>query len=223
MDKLRWIVFAVLTVGVLALLVIFSGDDNIDVSSVDENKLLTGSEQSGNIGDHSLGNPDSSVILVEYADFQCPGCRSADSRIKSIVTEYEEDIVFIFRNLPLSSIHPNALAASSAAEAAALQGQFWQMNSLLFENQTSWANQSSSERIDTFASYADNLGLDVDEFRNDIVSDEVAQKIRFDMALASKVGADSTPTFILNGDKLEQDVWGDDDKLREALDEAIAQ
>ena len=106
---------------VLALfggLIYLSTKDKIDVSNVDAYKVLAGSEQSGNIADHAYGSKANKLVLIEYGDYQCPGCGSAYEPIKEITEKYKGKLTFVFRNYPLTSIHPNAKASAAAAEAA---------------------------------------------------------------------------------------------------------
>ena len=138
MDKFRWIIFAAIIVLVLGGLIVYSrmNSTSVDVSNVDATAIIGPSEQNGNIGDHVYNDTESSVILVEYGDFQCPGCGSAHPYVKTLLEEYGDRISFVFRNFPLTSIHPNARAAAAAAEAAGLQGKYWEMHDVIFENQS---------------------------------------------------------------------------------------
>lgn len=135
--------------------------------------------------------------------------------------KYKDQLTFIFRNFPLTTIHPNALAASTAAEAAGLQGQWWQYHDKLFENQDAWSESSSDERTDIFIGYARDLGLDITKFKKDLENDQVAQKIARDQALGKKVGATSTPTLVLNGKILPQGEWETPEKLEKIIQDAI--
>jgi len=218
MNKITWTIFALVTVGILALLIIFSGNSKVDVSTIDANTIQTASSQNGNIADHVFGNSDSKVILISYSDFQCPGCGSSYSYIKAIVEQYKDKIQFVFRNFPLS-YHINAKAAAGTAEAAGLQGKYWEMHDKLYESQSAWSNLSgaSSERTDFFVSYANELGLDTTKFKADLASAAVSEKINYDYSLGKKIGVDSTPTFYLNGVKLDSAIWGNETKLKEAI------
>ena len=196
---------------------------SIDVSNVDATVPYAANEQSGDIGDRVFNDTESDVVLVEYGDFQCPGCAAAHPNVKTLLEEYGDRISFVFRNFPLTSIHPNARAASAAAEAAGQQGSYWEMHDLIYENQTTWANQNPNERLATFRGYAGQLGLDLTQFEADYASDAVNQKISFDQALGTKQNVDSTPTFFLNGEELSQEaaqglLQGDLTALRALLD-----
>ncbi|HEV7952371.1 MAG TPA: thioredoxin domain-containing protein [Candidatus Saccharimonadales bacterium] len=217
MGKKAWIIFSAVCVLILGSLVALSSGKKVDVSTIDTNKVQTASEQSGSIGDHVFGKTDSKVVFMEYGDFQCPGCGGMHPTIKALIEKYEGQITFVFRNFPLTQIHPNALVAAAAAESAGLQGKYWEMHDKLFENQDAWKTASVNDRIDIFAGYAKELNLDEANFRADIASENVSKKINFDLALGKKINVSSTPTFILNGEKLTQAQWGDPTKLEAAI------
>lgn len=223
MSKKTWIIFVVVVIGLLTALVISSrnASPQIDVSSINENSIQPALKVNGNIADHVFGKADSKVLLVEYGDFQCPGCGSAYPRIKAITESYQDQLGFVFRNFPLTSIHPNAMAAAAAAEAAGLQGKYWEMHDSIYQNQSEWENLAGTDRTNMFVSYAKTLGLDEAKFKTDIASDSINQKISFDEAIAQKINVDATPTFYLNGVKLTSDVWGDDAKLKSAIDNEL--
>lgn len=219
MSKKAWIIFIVIVIGLLTGLVLWSrgSTPQVDVSNVNPNSIIAASSANGNVGDHVFGNTDGKVLLIEYGDFQCPGCGTAHPRIKAISEQYKDQIGFVFRNFPLTSIHPNARAAAASAEAAGQSGYYWEMHNKLFESQNSWENLTGTERSDAFASYAEALGINKATFTTNLGLDVINQKISFDQALGKKVSVDSTPTFFLNGVKLESSVWGDDAKLKEAI------
>jgi len=222
LNKITWIIFAVVTVGILASLIIFSGNSKLDVSTTDTNAIQIANDQNGNIGDHVFGKTDSKVTLIEYGDFQCPPCGSIHTVIKAITEEYKDKLQFVFRNFPITTSHPNAKAAAGTAEAAGLQGKYWEMNDKIYESQSDWSNLSGTERTDFFAGYAKELGLDMDKYNADLAgttnSASITMKINYDYALGKKAGVDATPTFYLNGVKLSSDVLGNETKLKEAID-----
>lgn len=225
MSKLSWIIFSAIVVLVLGGLIVYSqaNRQSIDVADVDANSILVASEASGNIGDRVLGNAESDVVLYEYGDFQCPGCAAAAPNVKALMEEYGDRIALVYRNFPLTSIHPNARAAAAAAEAAGQQGKFWEMHDLLYENQTVWQAQDTNQRTSTFRSYADQLELDGEQFDTDFASTAINSKISFDQALGTKVGADSTPSFYFNGEPLSQEaasglLQGNLDPMRALID-----
>jgi protein-disulfide isomerase len=223
-SKKAWIIFAAVCVAVIAGLIIVSNGNKIDVSSVDTGVTLNASAQSGNIADHVYGKADSRVVFIEYGDFECPGCKAAYQPVKDIVEAYKDKIAFVFRNFPLSSIHPNARAAASAAESAGLRGKYWEMHDLLYENQSSWKTLSANERTDYFASLAKQLGINEETLKTDVTATNVSQKLNFDLALGKQVGVNSTPSFFIGSKKLD-DIYTDSsldtDKLKKAVEEAI--
>ncbi|MCD8561865.1 DsbA family protein [Candidatus Saccharibacteria bacterium] len=230
MNKVGWIIFSVVVVVLLGGLVVWTRITNppIDVSSVDAATVQSASVQSGDIADHTLGKTDSKVVLIEYGDYQCPSCQNAAPHVTELTDEYADSIVFVFRNFPLSSIHPNARAASAAAEAAGIQGKFWEMHDLLYENHEAWETQDATQRTNTFKLYAESLGLDIARFEADMSGARVTDKISFDQALGKKQSVDATPTFILNGEKLDSDassgiVQGDLTAIKAKLDSLLAQ
>lgn len=221
MSKRAWIIFAVICVVVLGGLIYFSNRNRIDVSNVDTSAVQPASELSGNIADNAFGKKDSKVVLIEYGDYQCPGCSSAFPTVKKLSEKYKDQIAFVFRNFPIASKHPNARAAASAAEAAGLQGKFWEMHNMLYENQAAWQGLSTADRGPAFVSYAKQLGLNEEQFKKDTESTGVSNKINFDQAVGKKAGADATPTFILNGKKFSEQDWSTEEAFENKLKDAM--
>jgi protein-disulfide isomerase len=206
-DKKAWIIFGAVVVILFGGLIWYNQVSKIkvDLSNVDANSILKASDQNGQVGDHVFGSTAGKVTLIEYGDFQCPYCGDAYPQIKSVTTAYKDNVTFIFRNFPLSTVHPNALAGAAAAEAAGLQGKYWEMHDALYTNQSDWSGLSGTNRTNAFVAYAKNLGLDTAKFSNDLAnSKDVKQKIAFDMALGNKLGINSTPTIYLDGTVVSQ-------------------
>lgn len=157
---------------------------------------------------HVEGSASTGVKLVEYGDYECPYCAEYYPVVKQVVAEYSSQIQYQFRNLPLTQIHQNAFAGARAAEAASLQGKFWQMHDLLYENnqytqQTGWV-VSSDPLDDYFVGYAQQLGLNVSKFKTDFASSAVNNTINADIAEFKKTGAEeATPTFFLDGKQIK--------------------
>ncbi|MGB3023591.1 MAG: thioredoxin domain-containing protein [Candidatus Saccharimonadales bacterium] len=222
MDRNRWIIFALLCIGLTVGLVLTSTKDKVDVSNIDGTKIDTTSV----IADHVTGKADAKVVVIEYADFQCPGCYAAYPQYKAVSEQYKGSVAFVFRNFPLSSAHPNALAAASAAEAAGLQGKYWEMHDLVFQNQPDWKSALADQRDAKFEALASQLGLNIDQFRTDIAGSKVSIKINTDRALGLKMNVDSTPTLFINGSKASDEIVrdlmsGTGDKLRDRLDSLL--
>lgn len=230
MSKLSWIIFAAVVVVLFGGLVIYSRSTNpsVDVSNIDTNSIIGASDQNGNIADHTFGKADSKVVLVEYGDFQCISCYNAHPKVKEITEDYKDQVTFIFRNFPLTSIHPNARAAAAAVEAAGLSGKYWEMHNAIFESKNDWENLNGDQRTEYFINKAKSLNIDEATFKENLAGTAVNQKISFDQALGKKLNVSGTPTFYLQGEKVNEElgnniVSGDGSKLREALDAALKQ
>ena len=157
---------------------------------------------SGQPTNHVEGSSSSGVKLIEYGDYECPVCGSFYATVKQVAAKYNSQLVFQFRNLPLTSIHPNAFAGARAAEAAGLQGKYWEMHDLLYENQTTWSTASNPQT--SFDNYAKQLGLNLSQFDSDFASEQVNSAINADLAAFNKTGDEmATPTFYLDGKKLD--------------------
>ena len=204
MSKKAWIIFAAVCVILFGGLIVASNKNKLDVSAIDTSKIQLATEASGSLGDNVLGNKDSKVVIIEYGDYQCPGCGSAYANMKKITQKYEDEMAFVFRNFPITAIHPNALITAATAEAAGKQGKFWQMHDLLFKDQAGWRDAAANVRTDLMASYAKEIGLNGDTFLEDIRSEPITKKINFDQALAKKDKVTGTPMFTLNGKELNQ-------------------
>ncbi len=159
--------------------------------------------------DHIVGPVDAPLTLVEYADFECPFCAKATGVAREVREHYGDRLRYVFRHLTLPEVHPHAELAAAAAEAAAAQGRFWEMNTMLF------AHADELELAD-LAGYAGQLGLDVEEFLRDIDEQRHAARIREDVASAEESGARGTPTFFI-GDRRHVGPW-DAQSLIEAID-----
>ena len=152
--------------------------------------------------DWTKGNKEAKVTLIEYSDLQCPACKAFQPILTSLMAEFDDHILFAYRHYPLKTIHQNAVIAAQAAEAAGLQGKFWEMHDKLFETQTLWGTQSRSGAIEDFTEYAVELGLDAEKFKTDIESAEVEDKVEGSFRTATDAGLNSTPTFFLNGEQI---------------------
>ena len=142
--------------------------------------------------DHSVGPEDASVTLVYYGDHQCPHCRQAFPIFEELSRQLEGRVRFVFRYFPLTTIHPQAELAAQAAEAAAAQGQFWEMNALLFERQ-------DSLDFESLVAYAGELGLDVPRFENELKAAVHRERVQRDFESGVRSGVNGTPTFFING------------------------
>lgn len=152
--------------------------------------------------DHSQGDADAPVTLVEYGDYECPYCSDAADIVKQIQSQLGDSLRFVFRNFPLAQIHPDAQHAAEAAEAAAEMGQFWPMHDLLYENQ-----QQLSD--DDLMRYAERLGLNREKFAAALQSGETREKVRSDYQSGIDSGVNGTPAFFINGARFEGNWQGD--------------
>ena len=152
--------------------------------------------------DRIKGNPIAKVILIEYSDFQCPACAVYAPIVKQIAEDFQDKAVFAYRHFPLSQ-HKNAKLAALASEAAGQQGKFWEMHDKIFENQKEWAENSAAKTEEIFIKLAETLALDVEQFKNDLKSKELKEKIDNDLNSGIKVNVNSTPTFFLNAEKIQ--------------------
>jgi protein-disulfide isomerase len=147
------------------------------------------------------GQEQGVITLTEYGDFQCPACAGFFPVVSQVKEQFKDQIRFEFKHFPLVQIHPNATAAHRAAQAAANQNKFWEMHDLLYENQQSWTSSTSPASI--FEQYARQIELDMDKYAADVNSGEVLSIINFDVEEGKSKGANSTPTFYIDGEKIE--------------------
>lgn len=150
---------------------------------------------------HMTGKKDAKVQVVEFGDFQCPACGVAHPEVKAVMEMYKDnpDVNFVFRNFPLDTIHPNAHISAEAAEAAGAQGKYWEMHNLLYETQNEWA--ASTTPMDFFAKYAEQIGLNVNDFKVAVEQRLHTDVISADTKDGEAAGVNSTPTFFFNGEK----------------------
>ena len=168
--------------------------------------------------DWSKGNTESTVVLLEYSDLQCPACKAREPIVEKLLEEFGNHIRFVYRHRPLNSIHGNAQLAAQATEAAGLQGKFWEMHDLLFEKQSDWSGLSKPELIAAFTEYAEELTLDVAKFQENLESSEVEDLVNEDSDGADDAGINSTPSFFLNGEVINPKTY---EEYREAIQQAI--
>lgn len=192
MGKSFWAILAVLIIAVVGI-ILFAGSDSDTANDVSSSEILSVQES-----DHKQGPAGASVNLIEYTDFQCPACGAIFPVIQQMLFEFGDQIEFVSRHFPLTSIHPNAMAAHRSAEAASNQGMFWEMHDMLFERQQAWSGSTDVNRI--FEGYATELGLDLDQFTTDAASEEVSKVINANVSSGSQVGVQGTPTFFINGE-----------------------
>lgn len=148
------------------------------------------------------------VTLEEFGDYQCPPCGALHPTLKKLKQEFGLNLNFVFRNLPLTNIHKNALAAAQAAEAARMQNRFWEMHDLLYENQDLWKDDINPRTI--FLKFAADLGLDMARFTRDMDDRQVKLRIEADQSAAAELGVNGTPTLLIDGRQLRPEVTNPD-------------
>lgn len=155
--------------------------------------------------DWTEGNPNAKVSLIEYGDFECPACGEYFPLMQQLVQNYSSTVLFVFRNFPLTSIHPFAQIGAQAAEAAGLEGgasKYWAMHDLLYKDQNDWSTNTALTPAQVvsqyFNGYAQSIGLNVSTFDNDLNATSVLQKIQTDVNSGNAAQIDHTPTFFMN-------------------------
>jgi protein-disulfide isomerase len=167
---------------------------------------------------HVLGaEGDTGVTFVEFLDFECEGCRAAYPAVEQLRTEYEGRVTFVARYFPMPG-HYNAERAARAVEAAAQQGKFEEMYHRMYETQTQWGEQQTPHD-ELFFSFAEDLGVDMTQFRADYEDPATAERVADDVADGKALGVEGTPTFFVDGERLEPQ---SKDDLTDALDAALA-
>ncbi len=159
--------------------------------------------------DHRTGKASATITLIEYGDYQCPHCGFAHPLLKKLIKQFSSELLFIFRNFPLTESHPAAMIAAQAAEAAGMQNKFWEMHDLIFEHQDELDENN-------LVYFAEALDLNIDQFLRDSKSQAVLSKIESDFESGVRSGVNGTPTFFLNEKRL--DTY---DETYESLEQAV--
>lgn len=224
MNKTTIAIIIALLIGLggLAVWTSLNPDAKINYNDYDTTKIIAANDNSGQIGDHYRGAEDAKVILVEYADLQCPGCASMMPKVSKLYEEYGDRVGFIFRSYPITG-HQNARSASAAAEAAGFQGFFWEMVESMYDNRADWISISDTEKrtnvyADIFKKVAGDKA-DVEKFKSDLNNVNIQKKIDFDRGLGAKRdNVDATPTIIVNGEKVD---FEDADDVAKVIEDLI--
>ena len=166
-----------------------------------ENKsLVIAQVDSVSDSDWTKGKKNVKVSIIEYSDLQCPACLAYFPVIKQLADEFGESVNFVYRHFPLRQIHFNSQISAQAAEAAGLQGKFWEMHDILFENQQNWSEVKDPKSL--FEQYAQNLSLDLEQFKKDLESNDVKNEVEKDYQSGLNAGVNATPTFFMNNKKI---------------------
>jgi protein-disulfide isomerase len=163
--------------------------------------------------DHYLGPAHAAVVLVEYGDYQCPHCGRAHAILQEVLARLGDRVRYVFRNFPMSEVHPDADLAAEAAEAVATRGgngAFWDMHDMLFENQDALS-------VDDLLGYADAAGMDVGAIAGDLSHGAQRARVQADVASGMRSGVDGTPAFFVNGSRFTGD-WTDPAAFAAALE-----
>lgn len=189
-NKKFWIVLAVIVVG-------FFGFITLNKSDKTGGNSAAGSKSSSNY----YGKADSPVTITEFVDFQCEACYGYYPYVKEAKERYKDQVRFQVRYFPISSSHNFAIQSARTAEAAARQGKFWEMHDKLFEGQKQW--EQTKDPASYFDGYAKEIGLDMAKFKTDFASSDVNAVVNKDLSDVQALGGTGTPTFVINGKKVE--------------------
>jgi protein-disulfide isomerase len=192
--KNPWIILTIITVVLFGGAIVYSKNAN------EKNN------QGVTVADHVKGNPEATVTLVEYSDFQCPACASFQPVVNELMAQYGDKLRFEYKHFPLP-IHNYAQQAAVAAEAASQQGKFFEFHDALFTNQQEWSNSATPQTF--FVKYAEELSLDVEKFKMHQNSSVLRDEVRKDLSAARELGLTGTPTFFLNGERMQFETFED--------------
>ena len=200
-------VLIVAAIGVAAYFVIDGNNKATDFSKYDFYSVIPANKDNGNIGDHVKGDANAPALIFEYADYQCPGCASMNTKVNKAIEELDGKLAVVYRSY-LLPYHKNGTAAASAAEAAGLQGYWKEYADKLFAEQAEWEYASASDRTAMFDKYflevSDGKG-NVDKFNEDMAGEAVSKKISFDMGIGNRMNIEGTPAFYIDGQLID---WG---------------
>jgi protein-disulfide isomerase len=156
----------------------------------------------------SKGKENAPVTIEEFGDLQCPPCAAMHPALQKIEKEYGDRVRVVFRHFPLTQMHPYALEAAQAVEAAGMQGKFWELHDWMYVQQDKWSQAPNARQM--FLQQAQNLGLNVEKFRQDMNSAEVKQRIILDYNRGVSLGVTGTPTLFINGKQVTSDQMTDE-------------
>ena len=168
----------------------------------------TGSPQLGANPPRSKGDANAPIVIEEFGDLQCPPCAALHPALAKIEKDYGQRVRVIFRHFPLTQMHPYALEAAQATEAAGEQGKFWEMQDWMYSQQQNWTSAPNARQM--FLQQAQNLGLNMEKFRQDMNSAEIKQRIILDYRRGVALGVQGTPTLFINGRQVTQEEMTDD-------------
>ena len=214
--KNKIILWAIITVAVIGS--IFGIIKLASKSQTPDSNNLAITVSAVNDNENIKGDKEAATTLIEYSDFQCPACGSYYPIVKKVTEDLGAKVRFAYRHFPLPQ-HKNAKLAATVAEAAGKQGKFWEMHDLIFQNQSDWSEEKNVAIL--FAKYAQDIGLDLARFQTDIASDDIKAKIENDYKSGVKAGVNSTPSFFLNGKKMDNP--RNYDEFKNSIEQALGQ
>jgi len=215
--------------GIVAVALIISANNNSDseptkTSKVDEPKKSENDNPGILSTDHVRGKRDAKVLVIEYADSQCPGCATMMPKMDALYEDYKDEVAFVYRHYPISG-HINAESAAIAIEAAGKQGYFWEMLSAMFENRSDWVYESGDDLTDAYVDIFKNVAGekgDISKFKKDLGDDELKYKVKSDKNLGIDDEISATPTVFVNGEQVDFYTSSDSKKtIEEAIKEAL--
>lgn len=183
---------------IIGLIVVLIGSFFISKKSSEIDPTLYESIEVTEPTKHIKGNLESEIVLIEYSDFQCPACKNTAPQLSQLIEQFGDQFQLEYRHFPLRSIHPNAQIAAQAAEAAGMQGKFWEMHDILFENQSEWGQSFNPTRL--FRKYAEEIGINPDRLEYDLESDLIEQIVDTHYGEAEVMQLPGTPSFVFDGE-----------------------
>lgn len=193
---------------VVALLITVISSASKESSSTEKKEVAV------NLEDHIRGAKSAKVTVVEFADFECPACAAYSAEVKKVLAKYPNDVALVFKHFPLTQIHRNAFLAAKYAEAAAVQGKFWEYHDILFANQKEWSGTLNAETF--FIGYGRTLQLDLAKLEADSKLSTIEDKIKASFKEGVLLKVQGTPTFFVNGIK------ADNASLEASVDAAVS-
>lgn len=178
---------------IAGIAVLFSRSSVQQQAPVDQSQLTAGANV-------TWGPDDAPVTIVEFSDFQCPACKSAEPFVRAVRTQYPDSVRIVYRYFPLEQLHQYARTAAQAAQVAQTEGKFWEYSDILFENQETWSTLDSKDQVkQTLSEYATELGIDSASFLERMDSPDVVAAVQNDITLGDTLKIMATPTFYVNG------------------------
>lgn len=208
-NAIKWIaisvvcaLFLVLFVGVVLVAKNKNAPKTADGStSIAENGHVRNVGSQGNDATNSAEKAQKSVTLVEYGDLQCPACKAYHPIVKGLISAFPEQLKFVYKNFPLSALHPNAMNAAIASEAVNKQNKYFEFTDILYDHQEEWA--SLPDPSSKFEEYVKSLGLDLAKYKEDLKDPELPKLIESHRSEGINNGVTGTPTFFLDGNRID--------------------